>query len=101
MGAPLQLPQPHLDEEQHEDADAEREEPRCVFPSRGEIAEAEQEREQEDPHDYGVRVDDRLQASEPVDLVRGASARMRSRGGRERTTDDEDESGDDEREAEP
>ena len=32
MGAPLQLPQTHLDEEQDEDADAEREEPRSVFP---------------------------------------------------------------------
>ena len=60
MGAPLQLPQAHLGEEQDEDADAEREEPRRVLASRGEIAEAEQEGEQEDPHDHGVHVDDRL-----------------------------------------
>ena len=72
--SPLQLAETHLHEQQCEHADGEGEEAMRPLASRGEVTEAEQEREQEDPDDGTVDVDDRLEPAEPVDLVRLAAA---------------------------
>src|SRR5256885_8414698 len=88
MRAPLQLAEPHLPEQHEEDAQTEREEPRRPLASRAEVAEAEQERAQEDADNRRMRIDDRLEPREPVDVLRLPAARMRSRRSRKRAADD-------------
>ena len=61
---------------------AEVEEARRAIAARREVAEAEEEGQQEDPHDRRMDVDDRLQASQAVDLVGRAAAGVRAGRGR-------------------
>ena len=101
MRAPLQLAEAHLSEQDEEDAGRQPEQARRAVTTRGEIAEAEEERDQEDPDDSAVPVDDGLEPPEAIDVLGLAAARVRPCGRRERAADDQDETGRREREAEP
>src|SRR5262245_63621774 len=71
---PLKLPDPHLDEEEREHAEADAEEPRRAIPEGGEIPDREEEREQEGADDGAVDVDRRLERAEAVDVLAAARA---------------------------
>src|SRR6266540_2778779 len=101
MRAPLELAEAHLREQQDEYPDGEHEQARRTFAPRAEVAEAEQERAEEDRDDGAVHVDDRLEPPEPIDVLSLPTAGMRARGGRERTADDEREAGNHESDTEP
>jgi hypothetical protein len=58
MRSPLQLSEPHLGEQQDEHAGTELEEARSAVAACREVAEAEQERQQEDPHEHRMHVDE-------------------------------------------
>src|SRR2546428_13692925 len=101
MRPPLQLSQPHLDEQQHENGCAELEEPRRTVTASSEVAEAEDEGQQEDPDGRRVGIDERRQPSHPPDLVCRPAAGVRPRGGCERSAHYENEAGADERDPPP
>ena len=101
MRPPLQLSQPHLDEQQHENGCAELEEAFRTVAARRQVAKAEAEGQEEDPDDRRVGIDERCQPSKPVDLVRSPAAGVRPRGGRKRSAHDQYEGRADEREPEP
>src|SRR4051794_19729420 len=56
MCAPLQLTEPHLREQHHEEGNCEREEWRRTVTTGTEVAQAEEERAEEDADDGAVRV---------------------------------------------
>ena len=91
MRAPLQLTEPHLSQQHREHRRAEEKQPVRPLSACGEVAEAEEEGDQEDADDRAVRVHERVETPEPVDVLRLAAARVRSRRGGERAADDQQE----------
>src|SRR5438105_13204794 len=75
MRAVLQLAESHLDDQQDRHRDGEREQPRRAISTRGEIAEAEDERGAE--HADGRRMTDQYgpEGREPVDVLAAAGVR--------------------------
>src|SRR4029453_16907992 len=79
---------------------AEDEQPRRSPSLRGEITEAEEERQQEKADDGAVRIDNWLEAPETVDFLCRPSARVRTCSRGERTADDQQKPRRDERKPE-
>ena len=96
----LQLAQADLDEQDRENRECGREETRRTGAPRREVPEQEQERAAEDRDDSGMRVEDRLEARQPVHLRR-SSTRMRPGCGCERAADEERQTRDGDAETEP